>query len=478
MFKRILLIAFLLMGLCGLSAQTPKNDASMYKINLPFFAEFSSQRVTGVFKNTGTDTLKSITINWQSNQGQVHRLVKESLSIVRNQAWPFTSPDNLVLDREGKTTVKIWISSPNGKADENTSNDTLSQVIQVVREYPVKQVLLEEVTGAWCGYCPRAPIIFKKQILPAYPQVLLVAIHTGDAMAITETRDFTNNYVTGVPCGFVDRNKPKGEGLIEFSPEQWQDVLSKIDLDFTPVDLNVYNYYNPDDRSWKIDVVADFVFDIDCNYRMNCYILEDSLSGTGTSWAQRNFFNAEASDPYMELKGAGDPIPNYYHHHVVRKMLGGSWGQSGIIPASIKKGDRYVFSQSFTVPAGWKIENLHLVGIIQQWDMDKLKRPIVSAREAELSFMTGTGPVESNFSIRAYPNPFNDLISIEIKTDQAQKAEIRILNLAGQVALQTTRWLNSGENTMQMPSGTLKPGIYFVRLTTEDKTRTVRLVKQ
>ncbi len=478
MFKSFFSLAALLLGFSTVFGQNPKSDAAMYKLNLPEYAEFSSLKVTGVFKNTGTDTLKNISINWQNNQGPVYRYVKQEISIPRNQTWPFICPDDLVLNSAGKNSVKVWLSEPNGKTDENHLNDTLTQVIQVISAYPQKGVLLEDVTGAWCGYCPRAPIIYSKKVQPQFPQTIFVAVHTGDAMAATEARDFTNTYVTGVPTGFIDRNKLKTEADIEYSPEEWQTALGKLDLKFTPVDLNVYNYFDAETREWKIDVIADFVFDMSCNYRMNCYIIEDSLYGTGTSWAQRNFFNSGASDPFMELQGAGDPIPGYHHHHVVRKMLGGSWGQQGIIPENVKKGDRYVYSQTFTAPATWKIENLYLVGIVQQWDSDKLKRPIINSVKAELSYKTGTGPVQANPEVKLYPNPVDDQAILEIKTEVSASFQIEILNMAGITVSHREQMLKAGTNYIPISTQTHSPGIYFAHITGGKVNQYCRFIKR
>jgi hypothetical protein len=38
------------------------------------------------------------------------------------------------------------------------------------------------------------------------------------------------------------------------------------------------------------------------------------------------------------------------------------------------------------------MENVHIVGIVQQWDQDKFKRSIINAVEGEVALLTGTGP--------------------------------------------------------------------------------------
>jgi len=478
MKKSTLSFFFLVLFAGAAFAQTPANDAAMYKISLPGYSKFANIWLTGVFRNSGTDTLRSVIINYTVNGGPVHRFTKDSLRIARNQNWPFTAPDQLNINAEGEWKIKCWTSAPNGVADEKPANDTLEHIIQVVKEYPAKNILIEEVTGAWCGYCPRAPIIYRKTVEPVYPNTIFAAIHTGDAMAITESREFTNAYVVGVPCGFVDRKKLANDAAIDYSPEEWLNLINQTDHEFNPAVLNVYNYYDAATGDWKIDVVADFVFNMTGNFRLNCYILEDSLKGTGSSWEQRNFFNGGASDPYRELQGAGDPIPQYYHNHVVRKMLGGSWGQSGIIPSQVNKGDRYVFSKTFKPDSKWKLSQLHVVGILQLYDSDKLKRQVLNSVEAPLSYATGTDQLPSNRSVRIYPNPTSDRAILELKNFGWEDVSLKVVNITGQVLLQQVI-SNPGVNeTFNLDLRNHPAGIYFIRISSPNGIDNLKLIKQ
>ena len=477
--KRIFSLCILLVAVVfNAHTQTPAIDASMYTVIVPAYSEFTSVSMMGVFKNSGTDTLKSVMLNWKLNNGTVTQLQKTGLNVSRNQTWPFTAPENLVLNQEGKAVLKVWTSMPNGVEDQNHANDTVTQIIQVIQKYPERHILIEEITGAWCGYCPRAPIIYKTNVQPAYPNTIFTAIHSGDGMAISESSGFTSTYVTGIPTGFVDRKKSQYDPGIDFAPEDWQTLLGKLDNKFTPVELHVYNYYDPATRNWKIDVVADFVFDMTGNYRMNCYIMEDSLFGTGSAWNQRNFFNGGASVPYMSLQGAGDPIPGYKHNHVVRRMLGGSWGATGIIPATVKRGDRYVYSQSFKADAKWNMDNVYIIGIVQQYDNDKFKRPIINCVEGEVQLLTGTDPLLAVPEFRIYPNPVSDIVWIEFSAGSLSGAGLQVLNSVGQVVYSQKITDQPGSLALPVSMAGFNPGVYFVRMVTPNRVYVERLVKE
>jgi hypothetical protein len=477
MIKRFLTLAGVLtILLSGLQAQTFTNDISLTKVKMPEYAQFSEKHVMGVFKNAGTDSLFNMDIFWQANEGRIYNYHKDNFAIKSGQNWIFTCPDKVNFNSSRDYVIKVWLANPNGLPDENPLNDTIYHTVQVIEKFPERKILLEEITGAWCGYCPRAPIIVDKTIIPRYPQVIMVAIHTGDAMTISESNSLRNAYVTGVPTGFVSRAVVGGYSNVALSPESWEGRLDDLDLEFNPVELSVYNYYYPETREWKVDVVADFVLDTEGDFRMNCYVIEDSLSGTGSQWDQRNFFNNSASDPFMELKGAGDPLRGYIHNHVVRKMTGGSWGQDGIIPDSVKRGERYVYSQTFTVPNKWEIENLHLIGIIQKYSSNIADRPILNAEEAELSYATGTKPQLSSNLIKLYPNPATVEAWLEIESSESGEYSVEVLSIVGQTILKIDKQRIEGTKIIKLNSSNWMPGIYFVKVLIGDKIKINKLV--
>ncbi|HYF02798.1 MAG TPA: hypothetical protein VEC36_05440, partial [Patescibacteria group bacterium] len=53
-------------------------------------------------------------------------------------------------------------------------------------QQPVKRVLLEQFTGAWCGWCTDGSVILQN-ILEKNPENVIAAVHhNGDGMVVTE----------------------------------------------------------------------------------------------------------------------------------------------------------------------------------------------------------------------------------------------------------------------------------------------------
>lgn len=57
-------------------------------------------------------------------------------------------------------------------------------VINASAQAPVKRVLLEQYTGAWCGWCVDGSVVVE-ELLELYPdQMIGVKIHQGDGMEV------------------------------------------------------------------------------------------------------------------------------------------------------------------------------------------------------------------------------------------------------------------------------------------------------
>ncbi len=295
-------------------------------------------------------------------------------------------------------------------------------------------------------------------------------------MAINESTSLRSTYVEGVPTGFVSRDVAGGYSNIALAPESWKGRIDNLDLEFNPVAISVYNYFYPETREWKVDVVADFVLDVEGDFRFNIYVVEDGLTGTGSQWNQRNFFNSGASEPFMELQGAGDPIPGYVHNRVLRKMTGGSWGKDNIIPDNVKRGERYVYSETFTIPDNWVPENLHLIGMVQEYNADKARRPILNIEEADLTNATGTEPLITANSIILYPNPVDDAAILEIKTTETMDFSFEVFNSVGQSILRSDNLKIMSEKKYAISTSSWTAGIYYVKTTVGDRIEVLKLI--
>jgi choice-of-anchor B domain-containing protein len=85
--------------------------------------------------------------------------------------------------------------------------------------------------------------------------------------------------------------------------------------------------------------------------------------------------------------------------------------------------------------------------------------------------------VQENWSIKAYPNPFNSTLNVDFQLDKDIKnAQLKIFNILGQVL--SVKKLENTEGVISLNEN-LEAGIYFLRLEADNKvSRTIRVVKQ
>ncbi len=83
----------------------------------------------------------------------------------------------------------------------------------------------------------------------------------------------------------------------------------------------------------------------------------------------------------------------------------------------------------------------------------------------------------AGFSLTNHPNPFNPSTTVSFSLPDASFARLDVYNIAGQrVATLVNRHLNAGQYSFEWDGSNAASGIYFYRLTTDDFTKTKRMV--
>lgn len=80
-------------------------------------------------------------------------------------------------------------------------------------------------------------------------------------------------------------------------------------------------------------------------------------------------------------------------------------------------------------------------------------------------------------SANAYPNPFTDIINVEIESAVSENVEISVVNLNGQVVYMTNKYLSAGQNSFEINADNYVPGVYFIRINGSEINETLKMVK-
>jgi hypothetical protein len=89
--------------------------------------------------------------------------------------------------------------------------------------------------------------------------------------------------------------------------------------------------------------------------------------------------------------------------------------------------------------------------------------------------IVGINDIEQPFDISIYPNPFGDKITMEINGElKADFISYQVINAMGEVVIPTAELEN---NRQEINTGNLPSGIYFIRLYSDSKSSSYKLVK-
>ena len=364
-----------------------------------------------------------------------------------------------------------------------------------VNRNAVKRVLVEEQTGTWCASCGFGAVYFK-HVEDKYPNAIPVAIHTGpggqDPMAILSIEIYMSSYYSGAPTFMFDRTdfpeNPGSKASISAS-NPWEfglDTLDKyMDMVYNQSPLatvGITQSYNPATREITATITGDFIQNTTGNFRLNCFILEDSVTG-GPEYdqANSNFSGWTGGPPYLqELIDETHPIVGYSHNHVLRAMLGNPEGATASIPTTVTAGSSYSNTFTYVIPADFDEKQISLVGLVQKYGADKVsQRQVVNANSQHLQLSpVSVSEINQDFiNLTIYPNPVTNQSTIEFHVIDQDQISCELINSSGEIVkTMFNQFFTPGDYKINFDGVNLSNGMYFLRFTNSQTTLTKKFI--
>jgi hypothetical protein len=96
-----------------------------------------------------------------------------------------------------------------------------------------------------------------------------------------------------------------------------------------------------------------------------------------------------------------------------------------------------------------------------------------------VSVIIGFEELSSGVYLEMYPNPTNSATYLNFKLDQSNEVNVQVYNMLGQNVYSVDNGrMSAGEHAMMIDCKGFQPGVYFVKITTDNGTTTRRLVVQ
>lgn len=339
-------------------------------------------------ENLNFDTLNSVTLNYQVDELSIQSFDIDSILDYGEEAT-FESPNTIQMADVGIHNLKVWISNLNGGVDDDNSNDTIDSYFYVIDSDFQKTVILEEYTGTWCGWCPGGAVVME-DLLSNYDKLIGICVHDDypdDIMGTDETAEVISDIVSFFPGASVDRFKFEGSE-IELGISEWEDkILERLDM-AVPAEVDFTYTYDEETREITVDVSAEFALDMSEDFRFNCYVIEDSVINSDSEYDQTNYYSGFAGYEDHPYYDQANPVTNYVHRHVVREMLGGTWGEEASVSSDVVAGTSYTHQFTHTLSGDYNSDQVYLLVTIQEYNEDINYREIFNAKQLKLTEAT------------------------------------------------------------------------------------------
>ena len=335
--------------------------------HLPHYADFSNVPATMCFpvgvdskrallvEATCADPIESIELEYTIGG------VKQTQKCEINPAYP--AGVSRLIDIEvdfpaqaEKMTELLHLGIPqiNGKGNEHADVVTDLSVAAVnADELPDHQVLYEEYTGTWCGWCPRG-FAALEYMRKNYPEFVVASFHNEDPMDV-----FNNNYPV-YPSGFPYATLDRKYGYDPYYGSETYDLpvpivgdIEAINVVPTAWKIGLTHEKESDDVLVATATVSNLAGYKDKDFKLAYLLVADGLSGATRNWMQSNYYSTLSPEYIEELNEfcrGGSHAQNLVRGLVFNDVVvstTGIYGEDGSIPSTLEPGEEATHSIRF-----------------------------------------------------------------------------------------------------------------------------------
>ncbi len=430
-----------------------------------YFAINTPLNLSGSIRNEGSNTITNATVKYRVG-ANVYPVTLNNLNIPPFGDTTFTHPTAFTTASLGSQTFDMWVELTN---DNNNANDTLQSVVEAVPFMPTHHVVFEKGTGTWCGWCPRG-IVYFDSLYALHPNdAHLITVHNGDPMTNTIYDAGLAQLIAGYPQVVVNRTQ-------EFDPASIFIKYNETINNFGYADLTATPSYNSTTRVLTVTASANFAVNLNGDYRLALVVTEDGVTGTTSSYDQTNFYSGNIFGAMGGFENLPDPVPasQMVYNHVAREIVGGFTGAQGSLPTTIAAGTPYTYTFTWTIPAGYNENNMHLVLML----IDNNVTPNYIMNAAGASVVTGIADIQNSPEmVSAFPNPSLDgNFTVAYNLTQEEQTVITISDVLGNDVLTIQNGEQQpGTYRQTVNTSDLAAGTYFVTVSTPSRNTTCRI---
>ena len=457
----------------------PANDAAMTAVTPmgmdAFVQAGSTIYIGGTILNLGSAPITSVDLKYSNGAGTFTDS-RSGLNIGSGSTYNFQHASSMVA-QAGATNIDLWVELV---GDADAGNDHIATTITAYTALPNHNVVVEEKTGTWCGWCPRGTV-WMDNMSQSHPDAILIAVHNGDPMANAVHDAGMNSFSGGYPTIVVDRK----------SVMDPKDIVAgynnhRSDFAFAEVGLNAT--YNAGTRQCNVVASAKPVIPLSGNYRLAVVFTEDGVTGTTSGYNQVNYYSYQSQN--LPLEGAGKnwqqepssvPASSMVYDFVARTILNSFTGQA--LPSSMNGGQEYTLNFNYTVPAGYNEAKMRVIVLFINGSTGEILNA-VKLEGLQGTAATGTQVGIANISpepvaaLNLFPNPTGDALSIVVNEVDNENVVITLSDMLGRTTTELYTGQVNGTHTLVSDVSHLKAGMYLISVSTKNGVSAKAFVKE
>lgn len=303
----------------------PQHDLTITRCTIrPEIVKLGTEiKVKGAIQNNALQLAESPVITLSFEDKSQDYTLPVSLKYRESADFELVMPLDPADDVERSIDVNVDLAWADGITDDYEADNHASTSAQLVKEVIYRKMVVEEATGAWCGFCVRG-IVGLRHMKANYPdQFIGMAVHDGDDYVVGAYDSWIERSIDGYPSCLVNR-----DGFVyDPSAEDLEYAMQEMPQ-FTNVGLSLYAKY---DGMLHITTTINCLYDMNVNYRLAYVVLEDHLP-----IQQHNYYSGGGYGPmdgFEDMPSVCDILVD----DVVRAIYPSPEGAEGSVPAQLLK---------------------------------------------------------------------------------------------------------------------------------------------
>ena len=331
----------------------------------------------------------------------------------------------------GEKSVTVTVTKVNGKENLNKYKTSSPGNVVVPKKAMSRTSLVEEITGTWCGYCPRGIVGLRNLKRDLGDKVITVAAHFPgsisdpnsypdpmycaeyDSLAIMLEEAYPNSVVNRAldmdPYAGLHQNIDQTVPTYKYGATEVVQLVDQV----IPSEATFTLKADWEDKTTENKILVEATTTLGltrmaANYAIGFVLLEDGMTGTTEDWMQSNYYAQEFiawyyqnygkyypsiyySDTDMQEFRTGSAAMNLTYDHVAVAAWNPTWGYDGSVDALIFEDEPMTYKKTLDISANKLIQDkgkLSLVAIL----INRNNHMVVNAAQCAL---VGTSGIES-----------------------------------------------------------------------------------